>query len=68
MGNKFQSLTVILEEDMTQEDAEVLAKSINSMRNVQSVVVGEPMGDYVARTRVRQELLQEIFALIHKSV
>lgn len=68
MSDRYHSLTVILAEDVKDEDGQHLIDAIGMMRGVLKV---EPnVTDHVARTaiiRARNELGQKLFKVIHKN-
>ena len=65
MATNFKALTVVLEEDMRDEDAAALMAAIGQMRGVLSVG-GEvaDLSDHVAGQRVRHEISQQLMGVL----
>lgn len=66
MTDRYNYLTVALEKDMRSDDAEALIEAIRMLRGVENVAphVADP-GDWTAEQRVRQELSQKLWAVLH---
>jgi hypothetical protein len=66
MTDRLKGFIVTLEEDLRTDDAEPVLNAIRTLRGVQSVtpMVTEP-GDYMARQRVRLELTQQLWDVLH---
>lgn len=66
MTTRLKGFTVVLEEDMRDDDAEPLRLAIEQMRGVLSVAPVEMSGpDYFALQRVRRELGDKLFAILY---
>jgi hypothetical protein len=66
MTDRYNYLTVALEQDIRSDDAEDLIKAITMLRGVLKVepnVVND--GDWTAETRVRQELGAKLFEIVY---
>ena len=65
MTDRVKALTVILEQDMRDDDVQVIIDAIRLIRHVARV---EPLivtaEDHLARARVKQELLQQIIDIL----
>ena len=66
MTDRIQHLTVLLEHDIRDDDAEDLGNAIAQLRGVSLVQMGKPVDptDHMARERVRLELLRELSAVL----
>ncbi|SAK98462.1 hypothetical protein AWB80_07526 [Caballeronia pedi] len=66
MTDRIHSLTVVLDENMRADDAEQLINAIRMMRGVADVAgnIAEH-SHYVAETRVRRDLSQKLWAVLH---
>lgn len=66
MTDRIQSLTVVLEEDLRDDDAREIADAIAKLRGVQLVTLGEPvdMNVHVERQRLRRSLGASIVSLL----
>jgi hypothetical protein len=66
MSDRVKALTVVLKEDVRQDDVEALVNAIRLFTSVISVkVVKTTMDDYFARERVRHELGEKIWAVLY---
>lgn len=65
MTTKFNSFTVVLENDIREDDAEALLSAISQLRGVISVSgnVSDP-SLYVAQSRARYELERKLLAVL----
>ena len=67
MSDRYNYLTVALERDLKDEDAQDLIKAIECLRGVLKV---EPnvanSGDWLAETRVRRELVDKLWNVLVK--
>lgn len=66
MTDRIHSFTVVLDENMREEDAEAIANAIRLMRGILSVEsnVSDP-GQFVAETRVRSELGDKLWEVLY---
>jgi cell division protein FtsX len=66
LTDRIQSLTVVLEEDLRDDDAREIADAIAKLRGVQLVTLGEPvdMNVHVERQRLRRSLGASIVSLL----
>lgn len=66
MTDRFNSLTVVLEKDMRDDDAEALIAAIRQLRGVLSVSgnVADP-SDYIAQQRARHELGDKLWQVLY---
>jgi hypothetical protein len=66
MTDRFHSLTVVLEQDMRDDDAQAIINAISQMRNVLSVNGNvADLESHVAYSRARQELGGKLFAILY---
>ena len=67
MTDRFKSLTVVLDEDLRQDDARGLIAAIERMRGVLAVSgnVRDP-NDFANRVRIRTELEERLWAALRK--
>lgn len=69
MSDRIKALTVVLEQDLRQEDAEPLMAAIRQMRHVTEVSAEVADQDlYVATTRVRRELGEKLLKIVYPDV
>lgn len=68
MTDKFNALTVVLEKDIREDDADVLMSAIRQLRGVLSVS-GEPAGagEYVAYERARRDIASRLLESLKDS-
>lgn len=66
MTNRFNALTVVLEHDIREDEAQALIAAIQQLRGVLGVSgnVADPM-NFVAEQRVRQELSTKLWSVLH---
>ena len=66
MTDRIRTLTVTLEMDMREDDAEGIARMIRGFRGVDEVELGEPIDfrDHQARAALRRELRGRIEAFL----
>lgn len=66
MTDRIESLTVVLEEDLRDDDAREIADAIAKLRGVQIVTLGKPvdMNVHVERARLRRSLGATIVSLM----
>jgi hypothetical protein len=66
MTDRYNALTVVLEKDIRDDDAEVLLAAIRQLRGVLSVSgnVAEPI-DYIAQQRARHELGEKLWHVLY---
>lgn len=66
MTDRIESLTVVLEEDLRDDDAREIADAIAKLRGVQIVTLGKPvdMNVHVERARLRRSLGAAIVKLM----
>lgn len=66
MTNRFNTLTVVLERDMREDDAEALLAAIGQLRGVLSVAGNvADITSHAATQRARHELSQKIWSVLH---
>lgn len=67
MTDRVRTLTVILDRDYRDDDAEVLMQSIRLMRGVEDVALGPIVdgSDHIAREVAKTELRKELIDLLH---
>ena len=66
MTDRYCVITVALEEDMREDDAEQLIEAIKQMRGVADAAGYKPSPDiYAAKARLRLELLGKIANLVN---
>lgn len=66
MTTRLKGFTVVLEEDMREDDAEPLRLAIAQMRGVLSVApVEKDIDDYFAMERVRRELGMKLWEILY---
>lgn len=68
MTDRVRTLTVFLEQDMRDDDAQGIVGAIQRIRGVRAVELGKPvtMEQHLAREVVRRELIDEIYAVLSK--
>jgi hypothetical protein len=66
MTDRIRGFYVALEADIRIDDAEPLMEAVRQLRGVAAVKpdVSDDMTDFVARQRVRRELMGKIFAVL----
>ena len=66
MSDRIRYLTVILERDLRDDDAEPIMNALRLIRGVSDVVYGEPvrLADWVNRRTVRHELRAKLFEVL----
>ena len=65
MTDRYNSLTVVLEDDIRDDDAQALLSAIAQLRGVLCVSGNvSDLGTYVAQTRARQELEKKLWAAL----
>lgn len=66
MTDRFNSLTIVLEKDIREDDAHALIQAITMLRGVLSVEghVAD-INAHVAQARVRRELMEGLVKVIH---
>ena len=67
MSNKYSSLTVVLEENIGEEEAKRLADAILLMRRVLCVDLGtaDILTEHIAESRVRGELAGKLWDILY---
>lgn len=68
MTDRVRTLTVFLEQDMRDDDAQGIVGAIQQIRGVRAVELGKPvtMEQHLAREAVRRELIDELYAVLNK--
>lgn len=67
MTDRLKGFTVVLEQDMRDDDAEVIKRAILALRFVEAVVPIETVPeDYFSRTRIRRELIDKLFKALEE--
>jgi uncharacterized protein YeeX (DUF496 family) len=67
MTDRYNALTVVLEENIREDDAEALIAAIRQLRGVQDVVPNvADINSVVADSRARLELLDALIQLVRK--
>lgn len=65
MTDRFHSLTVVLDENLRADDAELLIKAIKMLVGVKTVAGNVADASfYVAETRIRRDLEDKLFAAL----
>jgi hypothetical protein len=65
MTAKFNSLTIVLESDVREDDAQTLINAILMLKGVLSVEGNvSSVADYVAESRVKTEVRNRLFEII----
>jgi hypothetical protein len=66
MMSKYSSLTVVLEEDLSEERMVPLMAAVGYLRGVHSVKAGsrDVMAEHVATDRIRREMGDKLFAIV----
>jgi hypothetical protein len=65
MTAKFNSLTIVLESDVREDDAQTLINAILMLKGVLSVEGNvSSVADYVAESRVKSEVRNRLFEII----
>ena len=66
MTDRYNTLTVVLEKDMRDDDAEVLIAAIRQLRGILSVRgnVADP-SDYMAQERAKRELGDKLWQVLY---
>ncbi len=66
MTDRFNALTVVLETDIRDDDAEALIAAIRQLRGVLSVSgnIANP-SDYIAQQRARHELCDKLWHVLY---
>lgn len=66
MTDRYNALTVVLEKDIRDDDAEALLAAIRQLRGVLSVSGNvADMDDHIAQERVRHDLGQKLWDVLH---
>lgn len=66
MTDRFHTLTVVLEHDIREDDAQALISAIGQLRGVLSVTgVVADLDSHMARERVRHELSQKLLDVVY---
>jgi hypothetical protein len=66
MTDRFHTLTVVLEQDIREDDAQALISAIGQLRGVLSVTgVVSDVGSHMARERARHELGQKLLDVVY---
>lgn len=66
MTDRLNALTVVLETDIREDDAEALIAAIRQLRGVLSVTgTVADIGDHIAQERVRRELGEKLLRVLY---
>lgn len=66
MTDRYNALTVVLEKDIREDDAEVLVSAIKQLRGVLSVEGNVSTAEsHIAHERVRQELAKKLWEVLY---
>lgn len=66
MTDRFNSLTVVLDRDIREDDAEALLNAIRQLRGVLSVTGNvSDVGSHIAEERVRRELGDKLWEVLY---
>lgn len=69
MTDRISSLTVVLNNNMRTDDADPIMQAIMQLRGVISVTGNvSNLGEHVAQERVRRELTDKLWAVLHPEV
>lgn len=62
MTDRVRMMTVVLEDDMRDDDADMIADAIRQLRGVSAVQLGEPItcADTIARNIAKRQLVAEL--------
>lgn len=67
MTDRYNALTVVLERDIRDDDAEVIINAIKAIRGVLDVHGNvSDVESFVAQSRAKSEVIQELYTLIGK--
>lgn len=67
MTDRYNAVTVVLEQDMREDDAESLINAIRHLRGVISVTGNvTEVADHIAQSRARRELEQRLWEALHE--
>lgn len=66
MTDRIQHLTVLLDYDIRDDDAEALVRAISQLRGVSLCQMGKPVDltDHLARERAKAELRRDLAAVL----
>ena len=66
MTDRYNALTVVLEKDIRDDDAEALLAAIRQLRGVLSVSGNvADMGDHIAQERARRDLGEKLWRVLY---
>lgn len=66
MSDRLNSLTVVLETDIREDEAEALISAVQQLRGVLSVTgTVADIGDHIAQERVRRELGEKLWHVLY---
>lgn len=67
MTDRFNAITVVLEKDIRDDDAEFILNAIRMIKGVLSVKgnVNDGVSEYVAKERVRREFRDKLLDIIY---
>jgi len=66
MTDRYHALTVVLDRDIREDDAEPILAAIQMIKGVQSVTPHvADLGEHVARERIRIEIGQKIWNILY---
>lgn len=67
MANRFNALTVVLEEDVREEDARAIIAAMSQLRGVLSVTGNvAKLEDHIAQQRARQDLERKLWTALRE--
>lgn len=68
MTDRISYLTVVLTHDIRADEVEAVMEAIRQNRHVLAVAAGEPVSpmEYVARERVKSELLEKVLGFLRE--
>ena len=67
MTDRLKGCWVAFEEDIREDDAQAMLNAIRHVRGVQAVTrVVADADDWMNRQRIRSELLQELYDVLHR--
>jgi hypothetical protein len=70
MTDRIQNLTVILDQDYRDDDAQAIIAAISLLRGVARVIPGKPVNiiDHMARERAKNDLRTKIFDALNPEI
>lgn len=67
MTDRFKGLTVVLDRDIREDDAEYIIKAISMIKGVQSVHGNvSTSDDFIVQTRTKTEVIKKLYSFIEE--